>query len=444
MQDATSLAEAIASGRVSAVEVMAATLEAIEARASLGAVAVLNPEYAMASARGTHRGVFGGVPFLGKDLGSASAEFPSCAGVDALRRRSLKGGRDSALFARFKSAGLVQAGLSTVPPFGLALTSDPARNPFDTVFSPGGSSGGAAAAVAGGIVAIAHATDAAGSIRVPSACCGLFGLKPSRGAMIAGPDFGNYLMGLAEEFVIARSLRDVVTAFGFCCKEKIDVRGSDLASPARIALCIPSRCNTEQASAARKAAEGLHEIGCAIEICAAPDELGVRAAAITRTILTASLAEWMDALGIRDDELPTFAAAVASEGRAMTAARLFAASRDMVMTGDQLWTEFAAFDVILTPILSAGPPMIGAFDFAASDPSQHFATMDAIAPNAALANVTGSPALAMPYGTDERGLPIGIQLMSRPGTDPALLALASRLCEVSPRIDFPYSIAGHP
>jgi amidase len=119
---------------------------------------------------------------------------------------------------RFRAAGLAPVGLSTVPEFGFALSSEPpggpvARNPFDEGRTPGGSSGGAAAAVAGGIVAIAHGTDAAGSIRVPAACCGLWGLKPSRGAEASGPIFANHLMGIASEGVLARSLRDVAAAF---------------------------------------------------------------------------------------------------------------------------------------------------------------------------------------------------------------------------------------
>lgn len=397
----------------------------------------------MAAARRKPSGVFGGVPFLGKDLGSASADFPAGAGVEAVRKRSARGGEGSLLFRRFADAGLVQAGLSTVPPFGLALTSDPARNPFNPDYSPGGSSGGAAAAVAAGIVAIAHATDAAGSIRVPAACCGLYGLKPSRGAVAAGPDFGNHLMGLAGELVLARSLRDVAVAFA-ACRDARNGEGPAFSQPVRAALCIPARCTGEQAEAAGKAAARLQELGCAVETFPAPDELGLRAAAIARTILTASLAEWMEALDIADAEIPPLAAAVAAEGRAMPAAKLFAASREMAQTGFALWRRFSDADVILSPVLAEGPPKPGAFDFAATGTDAHFARMEAIAPNAALANVAGAPALAMPFGMDARGLPLGIQIMSRPGTDMALLRLAGRLAEAAPRITFPSPIAGHP
>lgn len=441
MQDATSLAAAIASGRTSAPEVMKATLAAAAARADLGATLCIDAAQAMATARQTHGGCFAGVPFLGKDLGSGAAAFPVGAGVEAVRRRSASS-HDSDLFTRFRAAGLVQAGLSAVPPFGLALTSDPARNPFDTSRSPGGSSGGAAAAVAAGVVAIAHATDAAGSIRVPAACCGLYGLKPSRGAVPGGPDFGNHLMGLAAELVLARSLRDVATAFHAVAE--FSQAAHCLASPVRVALCLPARCKDAEARAAEKAGEALARLGCAVTPCPAPDALGAQAAAIARTILTASLAEWLDALAIPDSGISPLAAAVAAEGRAMPAATLFAASRLMAQTAHALWRDFAAHDVILSPVLADGPPHSGAFDFSATDPASHFAQMEAIAPNAALANVAGAPALAMPFGTGADGIPRGIQLMSRPGTDAALLSFAERLAAVSPPIIFPFAIAGHP
>lgn len=441
MQDATSLASAIASGRTTAPEVMKAALAAADARADLGAVMDLDPVWALAEAAHPQSGPFVGVPFLGKDLGSGSAHFPPGAGVDAMRRRKRHPGPESILFERFRKAGLVQAGLSTVPPFGLALTSDPARNPFDASFSPGGSSGGAAAAVASGIVAIAHATDAAGSIRVPAACSGLFGLKPSRNVVPGGPDFGNHLMGLASELVVARSLRDVAMAFEVA---------TDAAPPApvkalpRVALAIPPRGNAEQAGAAMAAARALEAKGCIVDLLAAPDDLGLRAAEIARTILTASLAEWMGGLGIPDGELPLLAAAVAAEGRAMPAARLFAASRSMAQVAFELWQRCTSCDVILSPVLADGPPRTAAFDFSATNTDAHFAQMEAIAPNAALANVAGTPALAIPFGRDARGLPIGLQLMGRPGADRHLLAWAGLLDEAAPRMEFPFPIAGHP
>ena len=401
-----------------------------------------------AGALGPCAGPFAGVPFLGKDLGSAAKGLATAGGSAALRRRLSDPDQDSALFRRFRAGGLVPFGLTTVPEFGLALTSDPARNPFDRGLSPGGSSGGAAAAVAGGLVAIAHATDAAGSIRVPAACCGLVGLKPSRGAVPGGPDFGNHLMGLASELVLARSVRDVTTAFRLAtgqaqspCGDPVPVAFS---SPQRVALCLPDRCGAAQQGAARAAALALGTLGVQIEEWPAPDAFGATAGRLARMVLTASLAEWMAAMGVADDELSPIAAAIAAQGRALPATALFAASREMAQLSGAVWQMFDRVDVLLSPVLSGPPPALGAFDMTQADPAAHFAQMEATAPNAALANVAGCPALVLPFGTDAAGLPLGVQLMGPIGSDLALLALGARLAALAPPIAFPAPIAGHP
>lgn len=437
--DALALAGAIASGALSADAAIGAALQAVEDRAHLGAVVRLAPVSGVPAA-----GPFAGVPFLAKDLGAACAGLPSSAGSAALMRKA----RDelhSDLFTRFRAAGLVPFGLSAVPPFGLALTSEPegappARNPWDESLSPGGSSGGAASAVAGGIVAIAHATDAAGSIRVPAACCGLVGLKPGRGAVPLGPDFGNHLMGLASELVLARSVRDVLAAFdavtggveGPCP----DAAAQPVPEQPRVGLAVSVRFAMAQAAAARAAAEVL---GPPREMDL--DALGLRAARLAREILTAGTAEWI--ADIPDDELPPLAAAVAAEGRAMGAARMIAASREMAEVAQAVWRLFREVDVIAMPVLSGPPPCVGHFDMASRDTGAHFTAMEALAPNIALANVAGIPALALPFGLHD-GLPVGVQLMAPMGGEARLLAYAARIERVAGPLAFPYPIAGLP
>lgn len=417
-------------------------MAAAEARAK-GALAVMDADMGRAGARGVLRGPFAGVPFLGKDLGSGMAGLPPCGGSPALRRRVGVGGQDSDLFLRFRAAGLVPFGLTTVPEFGLALTSDPAVNPFDPAYSPGGSSGGAAAAVAAGIVAIAHATDAAGSIRVPAACCGLVGLKPSRGAVPQGPDFGNHLMGVAAELVLARSVRDVRSAFDAVVDGPWPDAPTDVAG-LRVAFCVPSRCGVEQAAAVLMVAEALRRLGCVVSERPAPDALGAQAARVVRTILTASLAEWLGALAVADEEVSALAAAVAGEGRRMPAAMLFAASRDLAAIAHRFESYLEGADMLLSPILAGAPPKRGAFDMTARQPEAHFAQMEAIAPNAALANVAGVPALALPVGLDTASLPLGVQMTARRGQDRLLLEVGARLMPRLPAIPFPHPIAGHP
>src|SRR5262245_36662624 len=180
--DALSLARTIRSGQTTALAVMQATLERAAERADLGAVVAMDRQMALDAAQTWDMGraaadgaPFGGVPFLAKDLGNHARGLKVSAGSRAIAARTSAQSTDSELFARFRRAGLLPFGLTTTPEFGLCLTSEPpggpiARNPWNLSLSPGGSSGGAAAAVAAGIVAIAHATDAAGSIRVPAAC----------------------------------------------------------------------------------------------------------------------------------------------------------------------------------------------------------------------------------------------------------------------------------
>ena len=433
MQDATSLAAAIASGAVSAPEVFAAAVGAAD---RFGAVVRLEPD----AGRGFVPGPFGGVPFLGKDLGSGAAGLSPVAGSAALARRRVDQATDSDLFVRFRTAGLVPFGLTTVPEFGLALTSDPAVNPWDARLSPGGSSGGAAAAVAGGIVAIAHATDAAGSMRVPAACCGLVGLKPSRGAVPMGPDQGNWLMGLASELVLARSVRDVVTAFDAVAEPWAGDRGFGFG---RVAVMIPDGCDAVQAGAMHEMARLAEELGLVLEERAFPERMAGRAEAVAQRVLTASLAEWMGFLRVSGDELTPIAAAVLEEGRAMAAADLFAASRDMAVLTAEWEAWMAGVDAVMSPVLARGVPEVGAFDMQARDVAAHFAQMGAVAPGAALANAAGYPALVIPLAGGG-GIPVGVQIAGRVGCDRALLALGARLAALTPVVDYPFAIAGHP
>ncbi len=432
MQDATSLAAAIASGAVSAPEVFAAAVAAAD---RFGAVVRLEP----GAGRGFVPGPFGGVPFLGKDLGSGAAGLSPVAGSAALARRRVDQATDCDLFVRFRAAGLVPFGLTTVPEFGLALTSDPAVNPWDARLSPGGSSGGAAAAVAGGIVAIAHATDAAGSIRMPAACCGLVGLKPSRGAVPMGPDQGNWLMGLASELVLARSVRDVAAAFDAVAEPWAEDRAF-LAG--RVAVMVPAGCDPGQAEAARAVAQLAEGLGLGVEERAFPAALAARADRVARTVLTASLAEWMGFLGVPGEELTPIAAAVLAEGRGMGAAELFAASREMAVLTAEWEAWMAGVDAVISPVLARSVPKVGAFDMQARNVAAHFAQMGAVAPGAAMANAAGFPALVIPYAGG--GIPVGVQIAGRVGCDRALLALGARLAAVAPAVAFPYAIAGHP
>jgi amidase len=222
--DGLALAEAIRAGRTTASAALEAAVQRADAMTDLGAIRYFALQQARQEAcrideeaQVKDARLFRGVPFLMKDLGAQARGLPVVCGSRAVLADA---SMDSDLALTFRAMGLNPFGTTTAPEFGLSLTSEPeigptARNPLDLTRTPGGSSGGAAAAVAAGIVALAHATDAGGSTRVPAACCGLVGLKTTRGVTPGGPGFGNHLGGLGGELVISRSLRDSAAALDF-------------------------------------------------------------------------------------------------------------------------------------------------------------------------------------------------------------------------------------
>ena len=210
--DATAQAGLIRSGEASSRELTEAAIERIEAlNGELNAV--IHPLFEKALATEPADGPFRGVPFLLKDLACHSAGDPMHEGMGFLKRIGWVEEEDTWLARRFREAGFVFLGKTNTPELGILPTTEstaygPARNPWDTTRSTGGSSGGSAAAVAAGMVSIAHASDGGGSIRIPASCCGLVGLKPSRGRVSMAPEWGDFMSGLVSELVVTRSVRD--------------------------------------------------------------------------------------------------------------------------------------------------------------------------------------------------------------------------------------------
>ena len=190
--DAAAQAELVRSGEVTSQELVEGAIERIEAlNGELNAV--IHPLFEEARATEPAAGPFEGVPFLVKDLMCHTAGDPMHEGMAFLRDAGWSEPEDTWLARRFRAAGFVSLGKTNTPELGILPTTEPAvygatHNPWDTTRSPGGSSGGSAAAVAAGLVAIAHANDGGGSIRIPASCCGLVGLKPSRGRVSLAPE----------------------------------------------------------------------------------------------------------------------------------------------------------------------------------------------------------------------------------------------------------------
>lgn len=457
--DATALAETISAGRLTAAEAMEASLAAAGRFAALGAIAWSDPQKGRQSAEAfdalpaeRKARPFGGVPTLAKDLGGPFEGFPVSAGSKMLPRRG--GMADSDLAARFRAAGFCLFGLTTSPEFGLSLASEPAigpisRNPLDPALSSGGSSGGAAAAVAAGIVSIAHATDAGGSIRVPAACCGLVGLKPGRGAMPGGPGFGNHLGGIATELAVCRSVRDAERAFAalsgnargpFPPPAPAPVPGGGL----RIGVLLEAGA-TEPArlEAVEAAARSLEAAGHSLHpIRFADVEQMVQASnRAFADVVAINLAETAERLSADFSGTEPMTQAVLARGQTLRGTEVWRLMNAMVFVSRDLWRLFEGIDCLVAPMLSGTPKPVGSFPTDHADTDLHFARMVAFAPLAALANVSGFPALTLPFGADRAGLPLPVQLVAPMGCEALLLHLA-RYLESEERWQHPFPIAG--
>ncbi|MFT4182546.1 MAG: amidase [Rhizobium sp.] len=464
--DATDLAGAIKSGKLACRDAMQASLASCAAHEEIGAIAYLDPELGLAAAQAMDREAlaaperfarrpFAGVPTVAKDLGGPFAGLPVAAGSRLFGREGK--GADSDLAGRFRDAGLCAFGLSTSPEFGFSLASEPAVgpiccNPLDQTRTAGGSSGGAAAAVAAGIVAIAHATDAGGSIRVPAACCGLVGLKPSRGAVPAGPSFGNHLGGIASELAVTRSVRDSARIFAAVSG---DTRGpfadilqsSAPVAPLRIGLLTDTgghypiagdRLQAVEAAARHFEGQG-HRL-----VALAWGQLEEAVAASARAfgdIISVNIAGLVDDLELDIVAAETMTQAFVMRGRAMPATALWNSLNGAVQASRTLWEIFDAVDAIVMPMLATAPLPIGSFPTDHSDTDLHLERMAAFAPLASLANVSGFPAITLPFGADGDGLPLPVQIMAPMGKEALLLSLAANL-EAEGRWQHRYPIAG--
>ena len=466
--DATELAGTIKSGKLTCVDAMQAALAACAKRDELGAITYLNPEAGLAAARALDqetsvyperfaRRAFAGVPTIAKDLGGPFPDLPVTAGSRLFARAGK--GADSDLARRFRDAGLCAFGLSTSPEFGFSLASEPVigpicRNPLDPSRTAGGSSGGAAAAVAAGIVPIAHATDAGGSIRVPAACCGLVGLKPTRGTVPAGPSFGNHLGGIASELAVTRSVRDTARMLDV-------VRGRTRGPFADIAQFPPKTSKlrlgllasagrrypiaADRAQAVEAAARFLESQGSEL-LSLHWDEVESAVEASARAfgdIISVNIAGLIDDLKLDMHAAETMTQAFIMRGRAMPATVLWSSLNGAVKASRILWEIFNKVDVIVMPMLASAPPPIGSFPTDHSDTDLHLERMTSLAPLASLANISGFPAITLPFGEDTQGLPLPVQMMAPMGEDKLLLQLASAL-EAEQRWEHRYPIAGFP
>jgi Asp-tRNA(Asn)/Glu-tRNA(Gln) amidotransferase A subunit family amidase len=450
--DGLGLAEQVESGELSTAEILEAALDRLAAlNPRINAVVTpLVHEARAAVAAGLPEGPFRGVPFLVKELVAAVRGTASTA-ASRLYEHAVATA-DSEVVARFRRAGLVIVGKTNSPEFGISPTTESrlygvTRNPWRLDLAPGGSSGGSAAAVAAGIVPVAHATDGGGSIRIPASACGLFGLKPTRARITAGPEIGEGLSGFAVQHVVSRSVRDSAAL--------LDAIAGPLpgdpyapAPPERPWLdevsLEPGRLRIGYAHAAPNGAPVHPDCVAAVESAAALcAELGHEveeasplwdAAALERGFVSVFSAHIMANIaratggGLPDpSRVEPLTYALAERARGLSAASFIGILHGLHREARRIAAFWALHDLWLTPTLAQPPLPIGHFEIESSDVDRWVARLGAFTPFTYPFNVTGQPAASLPLHWDAEGLPIGCQLVARYGDEATLLRVAAQL-----------------
>jgi amidase len=459
--DAVGLARLIACREVSAAEVLEAALARTEAmNPKLNAVTLLLAEEARAGVRdGAPAGPLGGVPFLIKDLGAQVKGAPTTAGSALLK--DVVAAADNALVAAYRRAGLAIFGKTNTPEFGLEPVTEPklfgpTRNPWNLDRTPGGSSGGAAAAVAGGMVPAAHASDGGGSIRTPASCCGLFGMKPSRGRVSFAPADEGW-GGFSIQHAVTRSVRDSAVLLDAVCAPQpgdpywLEPPATPFADevgrepgPLRIAfttaaLAAPA-LDPECVDAVQDAARLCADLGHNVEEASLPGNLTAVGAA-AGVVVAASVAATLDNEAARrsrpivEGEVEDLTWAMYQRGRAVTGAAYIQALQAAHAFGRAVTAFFESYDVLLLSTLGRPPVPIGWLRGDRPDPRGYVERLFAFMPNTQAFNITGQPAMTVPLAWSREALPIGVQFVGRPAGEAALFRLAGQLERARPWAD---------
>jgi amidase len=454
--DGLGLAALVRSGEVSAAELAATAQRAIAAlNPTLNAVIGDVPPALHAPAAESADAPFDGVPFLIKDL-VMHAEGVACDMGSRFVHGSFVSPHDTELMRRFKAAGLMTLGRTNTPELGFSITTEPVlygptRNPWDPTRSPGGSSGGSAAAVAAGLVPVAHANDGGGSIRIPAACCGLVGLKPSRGRTPTGPEFGQPLHGMGIEHVVTRTVRD--------CAAMLDaVHGPGVGDPFEIPPparryaqeleAAPSRLRIAFSSAGMMQADIDPDMRDALlQVAKHLEQLGhhvEEASPVFDEALfhSANLTYWCGflvagVLGVghfngrtpSPELLEATTMACFDYGRGLTLVDGEMADAFANVVCRSVGPFFNEYDVLLTPTTAAAALPLGFTNGndASLDAKGWYDHLFRHAPFTALYNMTGQPAISLPLCADSQGRPLGMQFVTRFGAEDVLLRLAAQL-----------------
>lgn len=456
--DAVGLAELIAKKEVTPAEVSCAAMQAYQA-VNRDVQAIIE---CWEGENYNQAGPMAGVPMLVKDLGITVAGRLNELG-SRLAAGCVSPG-DSNLTLKIRQAGLVLMGRTTTPELAASVTTEPllnggTRNPWNTDYSAGGSSGGSAAAVASGIVPAAHATDGGGSIRIPASANGLFGLKSSRGRVSMGPDVDEVWSGLAVHGFVSRSVRDSAALLeavqGNVPGDPFIIDSSTpglVASvnsdPGKLRIGVMAhplngkRTGPEVVSALEQTVKQLLSLGHHVEEVTPDTGLSWDAFVELNTRFWASnTAGWIDALAsmtgrpINIETLEPSNLALWKLGHELKATDLVEAMHMRNAVTQKMGVFFGKYDMLLTPTLPDLPARLGTFnrDQNKMDGREWMHHVFNHSPFTALANVCGTPAMSVPLGfCDTKHLPIGMQFFAGYNREHALLSLAGQLERTHP------------
>ena len=451
--DAVDLADHVCSGAVQASELAEAAIRVIEAL-NPRLNAVVDKRYDIGRAAGVNRTApLAGVPFLIKDLAI------SWAGVRAPNAsRFLKdhvATSDSHVVSRMKAAGLAMLGVTNAPENGWSIATEPvlygpALNPWDAAVTPGGSSGGSAAAVASGMVPLAESTDGAGSIRAPAACCGVVGLKPTRGRVSSAP-FGDWWVGGAYALCNSRSVRDSA-AYLDAVSGSVPGDPYPILSPPepflramqrdpgrlRVGYTItaPGPVDAEVRTAVDRVARLLEALGHRVE----EKDMSVDLSALWLTYTAMSVvepanfwsyAETLVGRHVTAQDVEPITWAILQQGRAVRAVDHVARMESLRQSARQIVQDLLPWDIYITPTLTQPPRPKGHYNMGLTD----LAAYNALWADATFLfpfNISGQPAMSLPLGQFANGMPLGIQIVGRQGQEALLLSVARILEQAMP------------
>jgi amidase len=453
--DAVGLAALVARREVSAGELLdAAVARMAEVNPKINAVTLDLTDRARAEAP-TH-GLFSGVPFLLKDLGLTLAGTPTTGG-SRLYANEVEAA-DSPLTAAYKAAGLNIFGKTNTPEFGLWPFTESeflgvCRNPWDLSRTPGGSSGGAASAVAAGIVPAAHASDGGGSIRTPASCCGLFGMKPSRGRVSFAP-LGEGWAGASVHHAVTRSVRDSAALLDIACRPQPGdpyflspperpYLEEAAREPGRLRIAFMAGAmqapglDPECEAAVREVARLCESLGHQVEEAVIPGDVAVMQAA-AGLVISASIAASLDAYAERrgralePGEVEGLTMATYRRGAAVGAPAYVRGISALHAYARAQALLFETYDVLLLSTLGSPAVPVG---WVLETPELIGERLFGFMPNTQAFNNTGQPAMTVPLAHSASGLPIGLQFVARMGAESTLFQLAGQLERARPWID---------